>query len=359
MEEEEEEEEDEVEEEGVEEEEGAEGEQGKGDEGDENGGQGNTGKTDACSPTNHRHHPDNDEDDQGGGENSRQGTGFTSGDKDKLSTSTKGASSASNDWGRSKGERSKRQRKKQTGTSQKHLTVAIIRAENKGPKDSEMSMDAHVGMVNRTKKANQANKCWAIAATQSVLSAGVLTQRLLDAGGRNSIVGQAIAELASQTPTKGDVACWTKHDMRGIITKVDNHHRTATIQHMVQPPKGKAPSRTIPMSELTLVAKNLPKAIAKAEGIVERIADGKQHDAMDALEAIIMRGRSCTHQAFQLGVGTKSMRKVTCCEHEGASERPLVSTYDVFPGVQVNAFSDRSRANTATLLERIQDNTAR
>ena len=113
------------------------------------------------------------------------------------------------------------------------------------------------------------------------------------------------------------------------------------------------------MSELTLVAKNLPKAIAKAEGIVERIADGKQHDAMDALEAIIIRGRPCTHQAFQLGVGTKSMRKVTCCEHEGASERPLVPTYDVFPGVQVNAFSDRSRAKTATLLERIHDNTAR
>ena len=147
--------------------------------------------------------------------------------------------------------------------------------------------------------------------------------------------------------------------MRGIITKVDKHHRTATIQHMVQPPKGKAPSRTIPMSELTLVAKNLPKAIAKAEGIAERIADGKQHDAMDALETIIMPGRPRPHQAFQLGVGTKSMRMVTCSEHEGASERPLVPTYDVFPGIQVNAFSDRSRAKTATLLERIHENTAR
>jgi hypothetical protein len=271
-----------------EEEEEAEEEQGEEDEGDEDGGQGNTGKTDACSSMNHRHHPDNDEDDQGGGENSRQGTSSTSGDKDKLSPSTKGASAAPNTGGRSKGEGSKRQKKKQTKPSQEPPTAAIIQAENRGPTGVGMSMDNHVGIANRTRNAKPASRCWAIVVTQSIVDADVLTQRLLDAGGRNSVMGKTIAELASQTPTKGDVACWTKNDMRGIITKIDRHHQTATIQHMVQPPEGKAPSRTLPMPELTLVAKKLSKAIAKVEGIAERITDGRQHDAIDTLSAIIM-----------------------------------------------------------------------
>ena len=65
-----------------------------------------------------------------------------------------------------------------------------------------MRMDDHVGMTNRNRKAKPANRCWVIAATQSILAADVLTQRSLDTGGRNSIMGKAIVELASQTPTK-------------------------------------------------------------------------------------------------------------------------------------------------------------
>ena len=136
-------------------------------------------------------------------------------------------------------------------------------------------MDGHVGITNRTKKLKQANKCWAITALQSILATDLLLQRLLEVGGRNSAIAHAMTELASNVPTKGDVACWKRHNMRGINTKVNQHNQTTTIQQMVAPPRSKAKCRTVSTVELTLVAKKFPKDIAKIEGIAQEIAQGE------------------------------------------------------------------------------------
>ena len=132
-------------------------------------------------------------------------------------------------------------------------------------------------------------------ALQSILAADVLIQRLLEVGGRNSVIARALAELVTQTPTKGDVACWTKHYVRGIITKIDKRNQTATIHHMVVPPQGKVKNKTISLLERTLVARKLPKAIAKIEGFTDRLADGQQHDVIAALSAIVTAGRTPIH----------------------------------------------------------------
>ena len=86
--------------------------------------------------------------------------------------------------------------------------------------------------------------------------------------------------------------------MRDIITKINHHNQTATIQHMVTPLRGKAiKSKTISTPDLTLVAKKSPKAIAKIEGIAHRLPqEGRRHDVSAALCATITADRTSIHQ---------------------------------------------------------------
>ena len=63
-----------------------------------------------------------------------------------------------------------------------------------------MRIDGHVGIANRTRNSKPVNKCWAIAALQSILAANVLTQRLLDAGGSNSVMGKKQSQNSPLKP---------------------------------------------------------------------------------------------------------------------------------------------------------------
>ena len=115
-----------------------------------------------------------------------------------------------------------------------HVVCLYRLAESRSLTGTGMATSGHISITSRTQKLKQANQCWAIASLQSIRGATCLSSVSISSTrwGRKSMIActllsVAVAELASQTPTKGDAASWTKQaSSPNRQSQPDGYHAT-------------------------------------------------------------------------------------------------------------------------------------